>query len=371
MIVLHLDMDAFFAAIEEREHPELKGKPVVIGADPKVGKGRGVVSTCNYEARRYGMRSAMPISKAWQLCPQAVFLPVRSSLYWEVSERIMDLLKIYALPLEQVSVDEAYLDLSSLSKNRLDLSPLDSFDKAKNLAQEIKTRIFQKEALTCSIGIGPNKLIAKVASDLQKPDGLTVILPEEVEDFLEPLSIRVIPGIGPKTEYFLHSKGIKTIGQLKQIPTSTLKQWFGRWGEVMAERAQGRDERPVGGMDQAKSLCCQLTFQEDTDDKDLLFKTLMELTKQIWKRAKDEGILFRTITVMIRFANFETHTKSHTLKEPTDKLQVLRSQAMKLLLPFFDRRNNPGGKKFRLLGVRVSHLSPIPEEVKRERSVRY
>lgn len=159
MIIFHLDMDAFFAAIEEREHQELRGKPIVIGADPKEGKGRGVVSTCNYEARKYGIRSAMPISKAWKLCPQAVFLPVRSSFYWKVSERIMDLLKIYALPLEQLSVDEAYLDLS----------PLGSFDKAKTVAQEIKAKIFEKEALTCSIGIGPINLLPKLLLIFKNP----------------------------------------------------------------------------------------------------------------------------------------------------------------------------------------------------------
>jgi DNA polymerase IV (DinB-like DNA polymerase) len=219
-IIAHIDMDAFYAAVEERHHPELRGRPVVVGADPKAGKGRGVVTTANYAARKYGIRSALPISRAWRLADVArkrgeaetVFVRGNQSLYREVSDRIMAILARGADAFEGASIDEVYVDLTSLGDMK----------GAEGHVRRLKAKILAQEGLTCSVGIGPNKLVAKIASDFRKPDGLTVVRPEAVQAFLDPLRSRVIPGIGPKTEAFLHRKGIKTIADLRgvEIPSS-------------------------------------------------------------------------------------------------------------------------------------------------------
>jgi len=214
-IIAHIDMDAFYAAVEERYHPELRGRPVVVGADPKGGKGRGVVTAANYAARKYGIRSALPISRAWRLAEvarkrgeaEAVFVRGDRSLYREVSNRIMAIVAQGADAFEEASIDEAYLDLSALGQ----------MERAEAHAMVLKTEVVAREGLTCSVGIGPNKLVAKIASDFKKPDGLTVVRPEAVQAFLDPLRIRVIPGVGPKTEAFLHGKGIRTVAELHNI----------------------------------------------------------------------------------------------------------------------------------------------------------
>ncbi|MDH5267956.1 MAG: DNA polymerase IV, partial [Candidatus Bathyarchaeota archaeon] len=198
-------MDQFFAAVEERKHPEYKGKPVVVGADPKKGKGRGVVSTCNYEARKFGIHSAMPISRAWKRCPEAIYLPVNFKLYIKASSRIMAILRKYADKFEQWGLDEAFLDVSSKARN---------FGEARKLAEKIKQEIEGSEALACSIGVGPNKLVAKIASDFEKPNGLTVVEENEVENFLAPLPVRKLLWVGKKTEQRLNAIGIRTIGDL-------------------------------------------------------------------------------------------------------------------------------------------------------------
>ena len=225
-IIAHVDMDAFYAAVEARSNPDLRDKPLVVGADPKAGKGRGVVTAASYAARRYGIRSAMPISRAWRLAeaarrrgdPETIFVRDNRKLYQEVSQRIMALLAVRADAFEEASIDEAYLDLSSLG----------SFEAATEQARVIKGEIGRAEGLTCSVGIGPNKLIAKIASDVDKPDGLTVVRPEDVQDFLDALPIRVIPGIGPKSEKFLHQQGIRTIRDLRGVERDRLVEWFGR-----------------------------------------------------------------------------------------------------------------------------------------------
>src|SRR5438552_7750991 len=235
-IVLHVDMDAFYAAVEERYSPELRGRPVVVGADPKEGHGRGVVTTANYLARRYGIGSAMPISRAWRLAerarlngePPAIFVRGDFELYRRVSHRIMELLESQADAFQGGGIDEAYLDVSSL----------ETFEAAADRARAIKAAIVEREGLTCSVGIAPNKLVAKIASDFQKPDGLTLVQPESVQEFLDPMSIRVIPGIGPKAGAALNQRGIRTIRQLREIELEQLAAWMGRWRTELYAKAR-------------------------------------------------------------------------------------------------------------------------------------
>jgi DNA polymerase IV (DinB-like DNA polymerase) len=348
-IVLHLDMDAFFAAIEELLHPELAGEPIVVGADPKGGRGRGVVSTANYPARRYGIHSAQPISEAYRLCPHAHFLPVRHGFYGKVSERIMRLVRDAGnYPFEQVSIDEAYVEVSKLA----------SLSKAEKLARELKEKIFEQEKLTCTIGIGPNRLIAKIASGRQKPDGLTIVAPSDTQKFLDPLPVRELIGVGPKTEERLNALGIKTIADLRKFPKTALADGFGKFGATLFEQARGRDDRPVEEKHEVKSIGQQTTFAEDTNNRGLLLKTLATLASDVHGQLQAGTFLYRTVTVIIRFANFETHTSSHTLRKHTESIATLKAQSLKLALPFLQSR-----RKMRLVGVRVSHL--LPKTIKR------
>ncbi len=354
-IVAHVDMDAFYAAVEERYHPELRGRPVVVGADPKGGRGRGVVTAANYAARRYGIRSALPISRAWRLAeaarrrgePAAVFVRGHHALYREVSERIMTILAEGADAFEEASIDEAYLDLSSLG----------DFDRAAEHARRLQRTIREQEGLTCSVGIGPNKLVAKIASDFRKPDSLTVVRPEEVRAFLDPLPIRVIPGIGPKTETFLHGKGITTVGDLRATDPATLRAWFGKWGEDLAQKARGVSESPVSNAWEPKSIGEQETFEEDTLDPAQVLERARVLATGVFRRLAASGFSgFRTVTVTVRFADFVTRSRSHTGPVPLATEAELQREARRLLEPFFDARENPTRKRIRLIGVRVEKL---------------
>ena len=238
-IIVHVDMDAFYAAVEEHLNPALRDLPVAVGADPKEGKGRGVVTTANYRARKYGLRSALPISRAWRLAeaarrrgePATVFILPNMALYRAVSSRIMQIMQRYADAFEEASIDEAYLDISSRH----------TFAAASDHMIRLKAEIRDQEGLGCSVGIAPNKLIAKIASGHQKPDGLTVVEPDMVGSFLNSLPIRVIPGIGPKGESFLHQQNLRTVDELRRIPKSTLVEWFGKWGSRLFELSRGID----------------------------------------------------------------------------------------------------------------------------------
>ena len=351
-------MDAFFAAIEERDNsPHFTGLPIVVGADPLEGRGRGVVSTANYKAREFGIRSATPISTAWRMAkaakkrgePETVFLPVNMGRYVESSAKIMETVRKSVPVVEQVSVDEAYLDLSFTG----------SYKKAKKMAQKIKKGIKEKEGLTASIGIGPNKLISKIASDMQKPDGLTVVRDKEAESFLAPLAIRVIPGIGPKTEGKLKAEGINTIEDLLEIPQAKMQEKFGKWGTSMWERARGIDESPVVAESvPPKSVGEQETFSQDTKDSGTIFERLNELSKNVMRRFHSSDFRnYKTVVVTVRFADFETKTRTHTLKRPASSLSTLNRESMKLMMPFLDKRENPKGKLIRLIGVRVEKLN--------------
>ena len=314
-LIGHLDMDAFFAAIEERDHPELKGRPVVVGADPAGGKGRGVVATANYPARQYGIHSALPISQAWKASeaarrrglPAAVFVRGRHRRYSEVSGRIMAILHRFAPVVEEASIDEAYFDLSFAG----------SYERAAEICRQIKAEIKTREDLTASIGLGPNKLVAKIASDFQKPDGLTVVTAEEAENFLAPLPVRKIPGIGPKTEKSLARLGIKVVQDLKRFSALELQERFGKWGPELYERIRGRHESPLVTAWEPKSVGEQETFGTDTLDLNFIFTRLWVMCHEVFKRVKAEGFqTYRTVVVTVRFADFDTKSRSHTLPRP-------------------------------------------------------
>ncbi|MBI5221106.1 MAG: DNA polymerase IV [Candidatus Liptonbacteria bacterium] len=360
-IIAHLDMDAFFAAVEERERPRLRGRPIIIGADPEEGQGRGVVSTASYKARAYGIHSAMPISKAWQLAetarragqPEAVWLEPDFKKYSATSDRIMATVRQHAQEFEQASIDEAYLDLS----------PAGSFKKAIEICRDIKKEIKRKEKLTCSIGLGPNKLIAKIASDREKPDGLTVVESETVESFLSPLSIRVIPGIGPKTEKILNQLRIQTVQDALCLTEKELDELLGKWGIELYRKVRGQDDSPISHGEEAKSIGEQETFPKDTRDPSVLLEHLQTLCRNVFRRLGQDGFEgFRRVVVTVRFAGFDTKNRSATLPVPARTCEALEFEAAKLILPFFDRRENPGRKAIRLIGVRVELLDRLVGE---------
>jgi nucleotidyltransferase/DNA polymerase involved in DNA repair len=341
-VILHLDMDAFFAAIEQHDHPELRGRPVVVGADPKGGKGRGVVSTCSYEARAYGLRSAMPISQAYRLCPHAVFLPVRGERYAEVSAQVMQVLAHFSPLIEQVSIDEAFVDLTGTERL---LGP------PREVGVRIKQEVRQRTGLTASVGIAPNKFVAKIASDLEKPDGLVVVEEGQVNEFLWPLPVAKLWGVGEKTRPLLEALGLRTIGDVARQSPSFLAEKFGSMGAHLWRLANGIDDRPVVPTTVPKSMSKEITFEQDTDDEERLHATLVTLADMVARGLRQEKMRCSTVTVKIRLADFATFTRSRTLPEPTSSSQTIGSTALELFR-HFDR----GGKKVRLLGVAVSGL---------------
>ncbi len=368
-IIGHLDMDAFFASVEERERPYLKGQPIAVGSDPQGGKGRGVVSTANYPARVYGVRSATPISKAWELSekarkegkPPVVFISPHFRIYEKVSMAVMAIVARHlkgtqttlftADPpaLEQVSVDECYFDLSFTG----------SFKKAEAIAVQIKKEITEAERLSCSIGIGPNKLIAKIASDFQKPDGLTVIYPDLVEGFLSPLAVRKIPGIGPKAEEKLFRVRARTVADGRKLSQEKLQGMFGKWGTELYRKFRGENDSVViSEAPPAKSIGEQETLPEDSLNMKILFPYLERQAKNLVSYMVRDGFKeFRTIVLTVRFSDFETVSRSRTLEAPTGSAEKLRQHVTQMFFPFLDKRENPGKKKIRLLGVRVEKLS--------------
>lgn len=375
-IIVHLDMDAFFAAVEERYNPQFRGKPIVIGADPKDGRGRGVVSTANYPARKYGIRSALPISQAWRLAeaakergePGTIFLEGNYHLYQEVSERIMAIAakstdafeqarppKFLAGNFERAGIDEAYLEWKFESRSSKSESA--AWRKAERRARKIKQEVLEYEGLTCSIGIGPNKLIAKIASDFQKPDGLTIVRSDNVEAFLKPLPIRAIPGIGPKTEAALHNHGIRTIGELCEMPRGELTRTFGSWGDDLYDKARGVNDSPVSNDWEAKSIGEQETFEEDTREAAFILDRAHALAHTVFCRFHQDGFRsFRTVVLTVRFADFSTTTRSRTHPTPLTTEAALDGATLRLLLPFLDTRENPMKKKIRLIGIRAEKI---------------
>lgn len=311
--ILHVDMDAFFASVELLHHPELRGKPLVIGGrgDPHQ---RGVVSTASYEARRYGIHSGMPLRSAYRACPDAIFLPVDYKAYVKVSKAIKAILHRYASHLEDVGLDEAFLDISGSSRSAI------------NIANSIKRDIREQTGLTCSVGIGPNKLLAKIASDLEKPDGLTVLRHGDVRSRLWPLPVRKLWGIGPKTEAALARVGVHTIGELAALQQALLVRQFGpAHGQYLFNAARGVDESPVISHRRRKSISRETTFQHDIIDALFLSFTLDELTHAVVGRLRQYHYLASGVTVKLRFADFETLTRSHRLESSSDDFKVIQA----------------------------------------------
>lgn len=344
---MHVDMDSFYSSVEVRERPELRGLPVVVGSDPKGGKGRGVVSTCSYEARKFGIHSAMPISRAYRLCPEAVYLPVNMPLYKETSDRIMEVLRMFADRFQQVSVDEAYLDMGD---------SIEDYLSATLLARKIKSEILRRQRLTCSVGIAPNKVIAKIASDMNKPDGLTIVRPEEVESFLCPLCVSKIPGIGKKTEPLLKEIGIETVGQLATADVQFLISRFGKYGIVMHQLANGIDLREVREREEVKSISTEDTFDEDISDPAAVKSVFCELAAKVHADLSRKRFRFRTVNIRVRFDDFRTYTRAHTLHAATTDRESIIKVAIELMEEFIGRG------RFRLLGVGVSNLDKIDEK---------
>ena len=367
-IIGHLDMDSFFASIEERDHPRFAGRPIVIGADPEDGRGRGVVSTANYKAREFGIRSALPIATAWRYAEaarkkgalQTVFLTPDMEKYSAVSREVMGILHEHADVVEEASVDEAYFDLSSAG----------DYDAAAAVCRKIKSEIKTRERLTASCGVGPNKLIAKIASDREKPDGFTVVrgdVGSAVEKFLEPLPIRTIPGVGPKTEERFIELRVRTVGDARRFTADELHKMMGKWGAELYEKLRGRDDSPLVTEWVAKSVGEQETFPHDTHDRKFLRARLAALAAGVYERFAAEAraghfTSFRGVTITVRFADFTTLTRAATLPKPVmardpAARETLQFQALRLFMPFLDRRENPARKAFRLLGVRVEKLA--------------
>jgi len=341
-------MDHFFTAVEERERPEYKGKPVIVGANPREGKGRGVVSTCNYEARRFGVRSGMPISKAWKLCQEAIYLPVNYELYVKVSNEIMDILRKHADKFEQWGIDEAFLDVTLTVKD---------YTEAEALARQIKREIYEREKLTCSIGIGPNKLVAKIASDFQKPDGLTMVKEDETEKFLAPLPARKLLWVGWKTEQKLKTMGIKTIGDLARYDPTVLAETFGVMGTQIYLMAHGIDKSEVEERGEIKSISREITFEEDTSNFEFILSALDRLSEEVCKDVLRQNLYFKTVTVKVRYENFETHTHSKTMPLTTNRLQDLGKTARELMQDYLRL-----DRKIRLIGLRVSNFTSTEKQ---------
>jgi len=320
---------------------------VVVGADPKDGKGRGVVLSCSYEARRFGVHSGQPISKAFRLCSQAVFLRPDFHLYGTTSSRVMKLLRGHGDKFEQTSIDEAFLDVTH--------SVRDS-DEARELAGRIKEEIFKTEGLTCSIGIAHNKSIAKIASDLKKPDGLVVVDPNGVEEFLAPLPVSAITGVGEKTRRFLKERGVETIGQLQMVPGKELVKYFGKGGVWLWGVAHGLEQVEVIDNRTVKSLSVERTFDEDISDRRVLLKTMKELSSELRKRTEMGNFEFKTVGVKIRFEHFQTFTRERTLRTHESGEVVLLEQSTALLEEFRDDT-----RKVRLIGLRVSNLRKVEQ----------
>lgn len=346
--ILHLDLDAFFCAVEELHRPELRGKPFAVGGRPD---SRGVVSSCSYAARAFSIRSAMPMARALRLCPDLIVVPGNYAAYSQASHQVMDILRRYTALLEQISIDEAFMDLSDLPSD------------GRSLAQEIQTTIQRECNLPCSLGVATNKLVAKIANDFGKsshrgsgtyPNAITVVAPGEEAAFLEKLPTQALWGVGPKTGARLAEFGILTIGQLAHAPAGLLEREFGKYGSELALRARGIDDSPVITEHDVKSVSQEVTFARDLRDADQLHHKLRELSEQVGYRLRQDSLIGSTVRIKIRWNDFTTLTRQETLSQPTDQDGVIYQTALQL----FDHLWLPEQRLVRLIGVGVSGLKP-------------
>lgn len=344
--IIHLDLDAFFVAVERLDDPALIGKPVIVGGRPEA---RGVVASASYEARAYGVRSAMPTSQALRLCPQAVLLPGRRARYVEMSDRVMALLAEYTPLLEQTSIDEAFLDVSGTEAQ---------YGPPAGLAAVIQVRIQDELGLSASLGVATNKLVAKIASDFRKPHGITVVPAGQEAAFLAPLPIRKLWGVGEVTAGELERLGVHTIGGLAALPIESLRTRFGPGhGETLWRAAHGIDDSPVTPEHEAKSLSREETFARDIADATVLHRELLRLSDQVAWRLRRHGLQGRTVALKLRYADFTTLTRQTTLPELTDSAPVIYAQALALFEGVWNHR------PVRLLGVGVSGLMPAGRQL--------
>ena len=334
--ILHIDMDAFYASVEQRDNPKLIGKPVIVGGTSN----RGVVSAASYEARKFGVHSAMPIFQARQKCPDGIFLPVRMERYKEVSRQIMAILEAFSPLIEQVSIDEAYMDISR--GGRL-------FGPLEDIGNKIKQRIKKGTSLNCSIGIAPNKFLAKIASDLNKPDGLTVIRPDEVCRVIGNLPIEKVPGAGKKTVLTLQKLGISLLGDIRRLPERLLQKNMGKFGRKLLDLSMGIDESPVMAFCETKSISSEDTLPTDTNDMAILMKQLLIQSEIVGRRLREKALKGATVTLKLKRSDFTQITRSITLDEPTNSSNVIYEQGLLLLKEFTST-------KFRLIGVGVSNI---------------
>ena len=344
--IFHVDMDAFYASVEQRDHPEFRGRPVVVGADPRSGQGRGVVAACSYEARKFGIHSALPIGQAFRRCPDAVFVRPDMAKYKAVSRRIHEVFHQYSSVVEPMSIDEAFLDVSDR---------IASAAEAVVLAGSLKAEIRTRERLTASVGVAPNKFVAKVASDMRKPDGLVLVRESEVQDFLDPLPIARLWGVGPKTEEKLRSLGLEQIFQVRQMEPAVLARRFGRLGPHLWKLANGIDDRAVEGSREAKSISQEHTFLEDSADRILLTETLKRLSEKVGMRLNKAEFVARTVFLKLRYSDFTTLTRQVRLRNAVDEGAGIFEIALRLF-----EREWKESRRVRLIGVGVSALEKRP-----------
>jgi DNA polymerase-4 len=338
--IIHLDLDAFFAAVEILEHPDLAGKPVLVGGRPEE---RGVVASASYTARALGARSAMPMSRALALCPRAIILPPRHSLYSDYSRRVMDILHQTSPLVEQMSIDEAVLDVTELTA---------SWDEAIGLARDLQRRVQEEVGLSASLGVASNKLVAKVASERDKPGGLTVVRPGDEASFLAPLPVQVLWGVGPVTARKLAEMGVSTVGDLARLSEAAMRERFGQQGSALAWQARGIDDRPLVTEHEIKSISQETTFRRDLVNLGNLDHELEQLSQQVAQRLKDSQFAAGTIAIKLRYTDFTTITRQTTLAVPTDDGRVIYQAASALL-----QRAWQTGRPVRLLGVAARRLS--------------
>ncbi|HDQ46080.1 MAG TPA: DNA polymerase IV [bacterium] len=342
--IIHVDMDAFYASVEQLDFPEYRGRPVIVGADPRGGKGRGVVSAASYEARKYGVHSAQPISRAYRCCPQGIFVRARMDRYMEISARIMRIFEVFSPRVEPISLDEAFLDVTGTGR---------LWNDAEEPGREIKQRIRMEESLTASVGIGPNKLVAKIASDHGKPDGLIQVLPEKVYAFLGPMPVGRLWGVGKWTQQVLAEMGVVTVADLRMLSEEILRKKFGRMGEVLFRHARGLDETPVFAERQVKSVSNEHTFERDTNDIQMLRHTLKALSERVGYRLRKENFSGRTVMLKIRFEPFQTCIRHMTSAASIRGGNALYECALSML-DEFDLTEN----RVRLIGVGLTQLIP-------------
>jgi len=355
-VIFHLDMDAFYASVEQRDNPELRGKPVIVGSPPTQ---RGVVCAASYEARKFGVRSAMPSMTAGRLCPEGIFVRPRMEDYRVESGQIMRIVADTGALIEQTSIDEAYLDLSKViaasTHPAESVTADDVLFRAVPVGRQLKNRICAERGLTASIGIASNKLLAKLASDFQKPNGLTLVPDRDKVAFLRPLPVRSIHGIGKVTEQVLNQAGIRTVGDLQDCPED-LRALVGSWGPKLKQFARGEDDRPIEAGDEVKSISSEETFLDDTEDRKLLRKCLHEQAEDISRRLRRRHLGAHTVQIKVRYSDFTTLTRQVTLEEP-----VIAAAELYRLGCYLLGRDRLVHRPLRLIGLGVSGLTESVE----------